>query len=446
MVSFMILFISLPFADTYAQSYRKSLVRKNAVRSISIREQNARSTQNQQVANESKIQEENKQDEKIKKSEANKNSKNQLANGDVQLTVFADGKNKAEAIQAALRSAIEQAFGVFVSSHTEILNDSLVKDEVATIASGNIKSFECLSENYIDDKCLVNVRAIVSTNNLINYTKSKGGSAELAGSIFAMEMKLQELNRQNEIKAIDHLIFQLAEIAPSLFNFNLILDNPKKNGDKYECSLTIICTINENAKVMYDLLISTLSALSMNYDEYINYCNSGMGGYEVKVSDFLNPSLISYLRVNHGNALRTLDAWLRFCSRNFKLIDNFGEYENEFVPPHSPLHRDFHTSSHFHLHSNHIKLAEKEWSNLDYGKIWIKHENHGIAHSLLFIPITTQRTKNNNDSMVQPAENIIKGNITFPDLNMLSKFSSIRIERISPSLSFTDFKTKVIAQ
>ena len=200
---------------------------------------------------------------KTRKKKTNTDKKAQLVSGDVQLTVFADGKNKDEAIQTALRSAIEQAFGVFVSSHTEILNDSLVKDEIATVASGNIKSFECLSENYVDGKCLVNVRAVVSTNNLINYTKSKGGSAELAGSTFAMEMRLQELNRQNEIKAIDHLIFQLAEIAPSLFDFHVALGSPKKDEDKYECPITIRCTINENAKIMYDLLISTLSALSM---------------------------------------------------------------------------------------------------------------------------------------------------------------------------------------
>ena len=157
---------------------------------------------------------------------------------------------------------------MFVSSHTEILNDSLVKDELATVASRNIKSFECLSENYVDGKCLVNVRAIVSTNNLINYTKSKGGSAELAGSTFAMEMRLLELNRLYEIKAIDHLIFQLAEIAPSLLDFHVALGSPKKDEDKYESPITIRCTINENAKIMYDLLISTLSALSMDYNEY----------------------------------------------------------------------------------------------------------------------------------------------------------------------------------
>lgn len=447
-VFFIVLLVSLPFADICAQSYRGSTEWNNAVRSA--RERRARSIRNQQLFDELWKSNKDKK-KKNKKEKTNTDKKAQLVSGDVQLTVFADGKNKDEAIQTALRSAIEQAFGVFVSSHTEILNDSLVKDEIATVASGNIKSFECLSENYVDGKCLVNVRAIVSTNNLINYTKSKGGSAELAGSTFAMEMRLQELNRQNEIKAIDHLIFQLAEIAPSLFDFHVALGSPKKDEDKYECPITIRCTINENAKIMYDLLISTLSALSMDYNEYKEYCKLGMDGHEVKIGDYRNPILTYYLRTNHTNAFGTLEAWLSFCSRSFKLIDDFGEYENEFVPPHKPIRiwafgSGFYPERYFDLHSDHIKLSDKgNWALSNCGHIGMYNEGNGRSRGMVFIP-NTQRSSNQDPSLVQPNGNIEEGYITFSDLSTLSKFSNIRIERVNPKLSFTDFKTIVIEQ
>lgn len=447
-VSFMILLISLPFADICAQSYRGSTEWNNAVRSA--RERRARSIRNQQLFDElwKSNKDKKKKNKKNKKEKTNTDKKAQLVSGDVQLTVFADGKNKDEAIQTALRSAIEQAFGVFVSSHTEILNDSLVKDEIATVASGNIKSFECLSENYVDGKCLVNVRAVVSTNNLINYTRSKGGSAELAGSTFAMEMRLQELNRQNEIKAIDHLIFQLAEIAPSLFDFHVALGSPKKDEDKYECPITIRCTINENAKIMYDLLISTLSALSMDYNEYKEYCKLGMDGHIVKIGDPYNPILTYYLRTDHTNAFGTLEAWLSFCSRSFKLIDDFGEYENEFVPPHEPIQiwvfgRSFYPEQYFDLHSDHIKLSDKgNWALSNCGQIYM---GGAMSLGMVFIP-NTQRSSNQDPSLVRPNGNIEEGYITFSDLSTLSKFSNIRIERVNPKLSFTDFKTIVIEQ
>ena len=46
----------------------------------------------------------------------------------VTLTVTGQGQTKDEAKQNALRDAIEQAFGTFTSSNTEILNDELLKE------------------------------------------------------------------------------------------------------------------------------------------------------------------------------------------------------------------------------------------------------------------------------------------------------------------------------
>lgn len=63
-------------------------------------------------------------------------------NDEVKLVVSGDGQTEEQAIKTALRSAIEQAYGTFVSANTAILNDSLVKDEVVTISTGNIKSYK----------------------------------------------------------------------------------------------------------------------------------------------------------------------------------------------------------------------------------------------------------------------------------------------------------------
>ena len=63
----------------------------------------------------------------------------------VSLVVSGEGPTKMEATSAALRSAIEQAFGTFVSANTTILNDELVENEIATVSSGNIESYEEIS-------------------------------------------------------------------------------------------------------------------------------------------------------------------------------------------------------------------------------------------------------------------------------------------------------------
>ena len=64
----------------------------------------------------------------------------------VSLTVSGTGKTIEEARLNALRSAIEQAFGAFISSKTEILNDNLVKDEIISVANGNVQKYDIVSQ------------------------------------------------------------------------------------------------------------------------------------------------------------------------------------------------------------------------------------------------------------------------------------------------------------
>jgi ABC-type uncharacterized transport system substrate-binding protein len=70
----------------------------------------------------------------------------------ISITVSGSGKTLDDAKQSALRSAIEQAYGSFISTKTEILNDQVVADQMASVSSGNIKSYTILystSRNYL---------------------------------------------------------------------------------------------------------------------------------------------------------------------------------------------------------------------------------------------------------------------------------------------------------
>ena len=56
------------------------------------------------------------------------------------LVVSAQGKTLEEAKQNALRSAIEQAFGTFISSKSEVLEEQIVSDDITSVANGNFKT------------------------------------------------------------------------------------------------------------------------------------------------------------------------------------------------------------------------------------------------------------------------------------------------------------------
>lgn len=73
---------------------------------------------------------------------------------EVTLVVSGDGETKDKAINIALRSAIEQAYGTFVSANTTIVNDELTRDEIVTISNGNIKGYKELSSMQVGGKRL----------------------------------------------------------------------------------------------------------------------------------------------------------------------------------------------------------------------------------------------------------------------------------------------------
>ena len=65
----------------------------------------------------------------------------------IKITTSASGITKEVAIQDALRSALEQSYGSFISSKTNIKNDELINDEIVSITNGDIHKYEIISAN-----------------------------------------------------------------------------------------------------------------------------------------------------------------------------------------------------------------------------------------------------------------------------------------------------------
>ena len=166
----------------------------------------------------------------------------------IRLTVSGEGATKEEATANALRSAIEQAFGTFVSANTQILNDDIVKDEIATISSGNIQEYTelgCITMP--DGHKSVSLSATVSIGNLISYAKSKGSSAEFAGAVFAMNMKMRKLNAENEKKAVEHLRNQIEILAPDLFQIKISISESPLRKRMSDSDFSALKAFNLNA-------------------------------------------------------------------------------------------------------------------------------------------------------------------------------------------------------
>lgn len=181
---------------------------------------------------------------------------------EVTLVTSGEGPTENEAVNEALRSAIEQAYGVFVSANTDILNDELVKDEIVTVSSGNIHSYKKLGcVEQANGNKNVSVEATVSVSNLVSFAQSKGASCEFAGAVFGANLKLINLNKTNAEKAIEHLYTSLESVAATMYDYEVEVGQPKADGT---IEITAIAKANENYKTFADMVYNTLKSLSIN--------------------------------------------------------------------------------------------------------------------------------------------------------------------------------------
>lgn len=260
----------------------------------------------------------------------------------VTLVVNGTGQSKEEAIRNALRSAIEQTFGTFVSANTEVLNDELIKDEIISVTSGNIENYSLISsENTIDGKTIVVVKAIVSIGKLVQFAQSKGASVELAGATFAMNMKIRKMETNNEYQALFMLRKQMCHIAKKgIYDYKVTTEEPSLNyycrypgnmsdsqkrqyNNSYKVSIRIDFIPNNNAKALIECIIRTLKGISIPLSEVESYKKAGLPVYKVSDNIYLrnNPFSADSKRLMPFELLKLIKT-LAACS--FNLTDNLG--------------------------------------------------------------------------------------------------------------------------
>lgn len=228
-------------------------------------------------------------------NDSGKENNSTNSNDEVTLVVFGKAVDSEKATAVALRSAIEQAYGVFVSANTTILNDALVKDEIVTISSGNIKSYKVLSDVKCEDgQEMVTVKATVCISKLISYAKSKGASTEFAGAAFAQNMKMKELNKKNELQALQNVLALVKEMLPIAFDKKLSIADPTNPKKDFRTDLN---PIYANPAVGADAII----------ESYKNYLNLLDGYYQMKFYVSIVPNdNTNYILQNISNTLKAI--------------------------------------------------------------------------------------------------------------------------------------------
>jgi len=243
----------------------------------------------------------------------------------VTITVSGQGKTQDEAKSSALRNAIEQAFGTFISSNTQILNDELIRDEIVSLSNGNIQKYEELNTSILPDGSFaVTLLASVSVSKLITFSESKGVTVEFKGGLFAVNIKQQILNEQAESKAIWDMLFMLNPVAHQSFDYTIKTNDPvalNNENSLWGISLTVTATTNDNIAFLFDYLTKNLSSIALNKSEYANYIRLNKPVFPIEID-----TTTYYLRKEESQlALRVFFAEFDFIMTNFIVNDGFAK-------------------------------------------------------------------------------------------------------------------------
>ena len=258
-----------------------------------------------------------------------KNGFSQTNNKDVTITSSGSGKTLENAKQVALRSATEQAYGAFISSKTEMFNDQVVADQMASVSSGNIKSYEVLNESQLPDGSWgVTLKALVSVDKLTSFVEAKGIAIEIKGGMFALNIKQLSLNELGEVKAVSTLVGLLHEPMQISFDYIIKSSDPKSldaENKNWEIPLVVTATTNKNMDFCAKYCIKTLAALSLSSEEVTSYQSLNKSVFPIKIS-YGGVVKTFYLRKQGSiNALNTLISQWEFYTRSFTVQSGMDE-------------------------------------------------------------------------------------------------------------------------
>jgi hypothetical protein len=189
------------------------------------------------------------------------------------------GKNPDEALAQALRNAVEEAVGTYMTSTTRIENDELIEDKVLSLSRGFIKDFKKLTEDKVEDEYMARVAAIITETKILETLEASGVKVEFKGGLFFQQFAAEKKQKEDEKNIVTEYIKNVPDV--SLFNFEMetakpIKYNPVNNPmrrsrydvqsdkDLYDIEIKVKISINDNYQRQYTNLKNFISEIAFD--------------------------------------------------------------------------------------------------------------------------------------------------------------------------------------
>jgi hypothetical protein len=210
-----------------------------------------------------------------------------------------------------------------------VFNDQVVADQMSSVSSGNIKSYEVLNEDQLPDgRWGATIKAIVSVDKLTSFVQEKGVEIEIKGGLFALNIKQQMLNEEGEFEAVYSMVGLLHEPMQTAFDYTIKSGDPKSldaESKNWEIPLVVTATCNKNIDFCANYLKETLSTLSLTSAEVETYKSLNKQVFPVYFN-YIGQNILFYLRKQTSiNAINSLLSNWSFYTRLFAVQSGMNE-------------------------------------------------------------------------------------------------------------------------
>jgi hypothetical protein len=213
---------------------------------------------------------------------------NSQVKDNVDIIVIGTGELFEDAKNNALRSALEQVSGLYLTSQTKIVNDVIQKDEINAITNGSIIKYKIINKDFLNERFILTIEATISPNALMNYVKKSSSiSVTLNGEVYVSNMKQKELDKIAEELALENLQEIYRNEIRKCFIYSIKTEEPITKASSYtkkEVSLNVKITLkpNKNYNKLIDFLITNLLKVGIpktKVDEYIRITGNEVLAY-----------------------------------------------------------------------------------------------------------------------------------------------------------------------
>ena len=187
---------------------------------------------------------------------------------DVQTVGIGIGASNEAAIQSALRNALENVYGVYISSSTTMSDDRILNDDITSVSFGKIINYKVIdSTKNSAGQYIVTVDAKVSLDKLATFIgESTGASIKFDGVGWGIQQKMERLNIKNEEKAAMDIVKTIKNLdidcTPSI-SIQSMDQNRGKSKNCYTLTLTVKLNKKGNSreKELHEFVENSFKAL-----------------------------------------------------------------------------------------------------------------------------------------------------------------------------------------